>query len=101
MGERVGSQAVVTHPGCHAGSVVTRATLSRSPASLPRDPRGVWLLRVELDESGVLVVEWTTASGAAPRADQVDDALDGSGWVLAGPLLEVSTGTWSIDLVPE
>jgi hypothetical protein len=56
---------------------------------------------VELAAGGVLVVEWTTARETTPRADQVDDALDGSGWVLAGPLLEVSPGTWSIDLVPE
>lgn len=85
---------------CHAGHVVTGATLTRRPAPPPRDPRGPWLLRVELDQAEVLVVEWTTTSEATPRADQVDDALDGSGWVLAGPLLEVAPGTWSIDLLP-
>ena len=81
--------------------MVTPATLIRRPAPPPRDPRGPWLLRVELAEGGVLVVEWATASEVAPRADQVDDALDGSGWVLAGPLLQVGPGAWSIDLVPE
>lgn len=81
--------------------MVTPATLTRRPVPPPRDPRGAWLLRVELDGGGVLVVEWTTASEATPRADQVDDALDGSGWVLAGPLLEIEPGRWSIDLVPE
>jgi len=80
---------------------VTSATLIRRPMPPPREPRGPWLLRVELDEGGVLVVEWATASETTPRADQVDDALDGSGWVLAGPLLEVAPGTWSLDLVPE
>ncbi|MBF5082659.1 hypothetical protein [Quadrisphaera sp. INWT6] len=81
--------------------MVTPATLSRRPVARPRDPGRPWLLRVELAEGGVLVVEWTTTQETTPRADQVDDALDGSGWVLAGPLLEVSPGTWSIDLVPE
>jgi hypothetical protein len=56
---------------------------------------------VELAEGGVFVVEWTTARETTPRAEQVDDALDGSGWVLAGPLLEVAPGRWSIDLLPE
>lgn len=80
--------------------MVTTATLTRHAIPPPHDPHGPWLMRLELDDGRLLIVEWRSMRDATPRADEVADALDESGWVLAGPLLQVSPGVWSLDLLP-
>lgn len=81
--------------------MLTAAILTREALPPPHDPQGAWLLRIAIDDGHEVIAEWQSMSDAAPRADQLDDALDGSGWVLGGPLLETSPGTWSLDLSPD